>query len=292
MRLIANNVFEKEQFVDLSAENDTAHGISSSTGISFNDSDSGSGGGSIDGGDVDDDDLDYILLDDRVRFPPNSTVSDPFRVQIVDDDEVENYEKFYLSFSIPESASSCGAVAGRNTKMEFLIRDDDGIRVGFLPDVRAVVGVEGRTVSLKVYRDGCSWRFIRVNVAIRNGTASADDYTLLTRFLTFSSFRCFIVRDVRILLKNDRIPERIESFDVVLTGVNHKSVGFDIQKVPVFILPSALEPVTPPTVTPTTRRPTRPWSPRWTPTTRKPTPTRRGTRPPFTRPTWRPNNRG
>ena len=56
-------------------------------------------------------------------------MSDPFRVQIVDDDEVENYEKFYLSFSIPESASSCGAVAGRNTKMEFLIRDDDGAYV-------------------------------------------------------------------------------------------------------------------------------------------------------------------
>ena len=54
-------------------------------------------------------------------------MSDPFRVQIIDDHEIENYENFYLSFSIPESASSCGAIADENTEMEVHVRDDDGM---------------------------------------------------------------------------------------------------------------------------------------------------------------------
>ena len=62
-----------------------------------------------------------------VRFPPNSRMSDPFQVDILDDMEVENYEKFFLYFSIPEAASSCGARYGEIRSQDILIKDDDGM---------------------------------------------------------------------------------------------------------------------------------------------------------------------
>jgi hypothetical protein len=234
IRLVADNVFEKEQFVDLSAENGSAQGIISGG--------SGSGSGNLHDEEFDDDHLDYILLDERVRFPPNSLVSDPFRVQIIDDHEIENYENFYLSFSIPESASSCGAIADENTEMEVHVRDDDGIRVGFLPDEDSVVGVEGQAVILKVYKDGCSRRNFKVKIVATPGTASANDYSLVTKTVTFSAgVHCFEERDVKIILWDDKQEEGIQRFSVFLDSVNHDDVGFDIRRLPVFILESPLD---------------------------------------------------
>ena len=70
---------------------------------------------------------DYVLLSDRVRFPPNSSLSDPISVKLVDDFEVENYETFSLHLLISVAAHSCGARYGGIRKLDVLIHDDDGV---------------------------------------------------------------------------------------------------------------------------------------------------------------------
>ena len=68
---------------------------------------------------------DYRLLDNTVRFPPNSNVSNPFLVQIVDDVFVEDTEEFSVSFTIPGPARISGARRGAITRHTITIEDDD-----------------------------------------------------------------------------------------------------------------------------------------------------------------------
>ena len=68
---------------------------------------------------------DYRLLNNTVRFPPNSNVSDPFLVQIVDDVLVEDTEEFSVGFTIPGPARISGARRGDITRHTITIEDDD-----------------------------------------------------------------------------------------------------------------------------------------------------------------------
>ena len=68
---------------------------------------------------------DYVLLDQNVRFPPNSTKSDPIRVQIVDNMLVEPTETFTVMLMIPGPAVICGARGGAITQHTISIVDDD-----------------------------------------------------------------------------------------------------------------------------------------------------------------------
>ena len=72
---------------------------------------------------------DYNLLDQSVRFPANSSTSDPIRVQIVDNNsiiEVEPIETFTVMLVIPEPAETSGARGGAITEHTISIEDDDG----------------------------------------------------------------------------------------------------------------------------------------------------------------------
>ena len=68
---------------------------------------------------------DYILLDQSVRFPPNSNTSDPIRVQIVDNMLVEPTETFTVMLVIPGPAATSGARGGAITEHTISIEDDD-----------------------------------------------------------------------------------------------------------------------------------------------------------------------
>ena len=70
--------------------------------------------------------LDYILLDQSVRFPPNSNTSDPIRVQIVDNVEVEPTEIFTVMLTIPGPAATSGARGRCLFEHTISIEDDDG----------------------------------------------------------------------------------------------------------------------------------------------------------------------
>ena len=71
--------------------------------------------------------LDYILLDQSVRFPPNSNTSGPIQVQIVDNmtGEPEETETFTVTLTIPELAKTSGARDGAITEHTINIEDDD-----------------------------------------------------------------------------------------------------------------------------------------------------------------------
>ena len=116
LRLVADNMFEREQVIRLSTNDGTTDGkieyfcdvlcvtrpLPLPPGAS-----------------------DYRFLDTRVRFPPNSNVSNPFRVQIVDDVLVEDIEEFSVGFTIPGPARISGARRGAITQHTITIEDDD-----------------------------------------------------------------------------------------------------------------------------------------------------------------------
>ena len=68
---------------------------------------------------------DYNLLDQSVRFPANSSTSDPIRVQIVDNIELEPTEIFTVMLAIPGPAATAGARGGAITEHTISIEDDD-----------------------------------------------------------------------------------------------------------------------------------------------------------------------
>ena len=71
---------------------------------------------------------------------------------------------------------------------------------------------------------------------------TANDYSLVTKTVTFSAgVHCFEERDVKIILWDDKQEEGIQRFSVFLDSVNHDDVGFDIRRLPVFILESPLD---------------------------------------------------
>ena len=69
------------------------------------------------------------------------------------------------------------------------------------------------------------------------------DYFLVTKSVTFKASTLSVeIQHIKVVLKADGIDEGIESFNVVLSSVHGKDVGFDIQYLPVFILPFPFDP--------------------------------------------------
>ena len=68
---------------------------------------------------------DFFLLDNMVRFPQRSNVSDPFRLRIINDENVENLEDFFITIIVQAPAKAVGARLGGTTEYVVRIEDDD-----------------------------------------------------------------------------------------------------------------------------------------------------------------------
>ena len=70
-------------------------------------------------------DIDFKLLTDSVKIQAEKSESEPIRVQIIDDEMVEDTESFNVSFTLSPSVMENFGVVGNISEVDVFIEDQD-----------------------------------------------------------------------------------------------------------------------------------------------------------------------
>eukprot|EP00730_Choanoeca_flexa_P019991 TRINITY_DN9773_c0_g2_i1.p1 TRINITY_DN9773_c0_g2~~TRINITY_DN9773_c0_g2_i1.p1 ORF type:complete len:841 (+),score=251.91 TRINITY_DN9773_c0_g2_i1:109-2631(+) len=164
---------------------------------------------------------DYEPIDQRVVFPAGQdTVT--LEVTIIDDDEEEQDEVFYLKLSEPQP-STADVLTGRDQVSIIIIDDDHPGEIGFHVAEAQVMENDG-AVSIKVMRMNGTKGEAKVDYCTEDGSAVAGkDYTETSGELVFAAGEA--VKFITVPIIDDDVFEPDEYFTVRLRNPTTASLG-------------------------------------------------------------------
>lgn len=112
--------------------------------------------------------LDYVMQFDEVQFSP-SDIQKEVTLEIVDDDELEDTEMFFLTLNIGQGATS----ADQTSFADAIILDNDNVSIQFGIETCALTVAESaRFVEVVVTKLGLSSIPVEVMLQTQDGTAT------------------------------------------------------------------------------------------------------------------------